>query len=76
MRIEKDSVTVLDRKEGKVRVIPADAVVLSLGVRGDKKLANQLSGEFDRVFTIGDAVSSGTIADAVKSARACCEGIR
>ena len=76
MRIEKDSVTVLDRKEGKVRVIPADAVVLSLGVRGDKKLANQLSGEFERVFTIGDAVSSGTIADAVKSARACCEGIR
>ena len=76
IRIEKDSVTVLDRKEGKVRVIPADAVVLSLGVRGDGKLANELSGEFERVFTIGDAVSSGTIADAVKSARACCEGIR
>ena len=76
MRIEKDSVTVLDRKERKVRVIPADAVVLSLGVRGDKKLATELSGEFERVFTIGDAVSSGTIADAVKSARACCEGIR
>ena len=49
--------------------IEADAVVLSLGVKSNNSLTEELKGKYDgRVFTIGDAVKSGRIADATSMA--------
>ena len=49
--------------------IEADAVVLSLGVKSNNSLTEELKGKYDgRVFTIGDAVKSGRIADATRMA--------
>ena len=65
-----------DHKAGRVVHIPADCVVLSLGVRPENRLADELAKTFPRVYAVGDAVKSGTIADAVKSANAVCDSIR
>ena len=49
--------------------IDADAVVLSLGVKSVNNLSKALEGKYEgRVFTIGDAVKSGRIADATRMA--------
>ena len=49
--------------------IEANAVVLSLGVKSNNSLTEELKGKYDgRVFTIGDAVKSGRIADATRMA--------
>ena len=54
---------------GECTHIDCDAVVLSLGVRSVNGLAKALEGKYDgRVFTIGDAVKSGRIADATAGA--------
>lgn len=68
-------VVAADLKTGKLVHIPADSVVLSLGVRPERALAAELSTVFPRVYPVGDAVQSGTIADAVKSAYEVCKGI-
>ena len=49
--------------------LSCDAVVLSLGVRSNNNLTKDLEGKYEgRVFTIGDAVKSGRIADATQGA--------
>ena len=49
--------------------LDADAVVLSLGVKSVNHLTKALEGKYEgRVFTIGDAVKSGRIADATQGA--------
>ena len=49
--------------------IETDAVVLSLGVKSNNNLSGELQGKYEgRVFTIGDAVKSGRIADATRMA--------
>ena len=73
-RILPGEIEVTDLKRKETRRIPADSVVLSLGVRPEHKLADALKQRLPRVYTVGDASASGTIADAVKSAyAACCE---
>ena len=42
-------------------------MILSLGVRNSGQLSAQLRERFDRVYTIGDAVKSGRIVDAVSA---------
>ena len=59
--------------EGLAAVV---TVVLSLGVRGSDALKKQVSALGLPVWSIGDAVKSGTIADAVHSAWSVCESIR
>ena len=49
--------------------------MLSLGVKPENRLAEELKKELPRVYTLGDACTSGTIADAVKSAWAACREI-
>ncbi len=54
---------------GEMEHLNCDAVVLSLGVRSVNGLSKALEGRCEgRVFTIGDAVKSGRIADATSSA--------
>ena len=63
---DKD-VTLQDMRGGH-SFLPADAVVLSLGVRPVRgALYDELKQLHQRVIPIGDAVQSGTIADAVHS---------
>lgn len=54
---------------GEAFHINCDAVVLSLGVKSNNNLSSALQGKYEgRVFTIGDAVKSGRIADATRMA--------
>ena len=75
LEIREGEVIAADLKAGKIVHIPADTVVLSLGVRPEHRLADQLKQELPRVYAVGDAAASGTIADAVKSACEACRQI-
>lgn len=57
-----------DAKTGAKSSIPADAVVLSLGVRPVNGLLGELKELGVNAVTVGDASASGTIADACHSA--------
>ena len=62
-------VTVEEVKTGRQRRIEADALVLSLGVRPAGNLAKELDRlGVMRIWRVGDALKSGTIADACHSA--------
>ena len=50
------------------RHIDCDAVVLSLGARPVSELAKALEGKVERLFTVGDAVKVGRIAEATAAA--------
>jgi len=67
--VDGEGVTVEDAHSGERRKIPADYLVLSLGVRPAGDLARQLDKlSVRRIWRVGDAVKSGTIADACHSA--------
>lgn len=68
MKITPDSVIVEDVKTCRLSSIPADHVVLSVGVRPAGRLYQELKPKFHNVCVIGDAKKSGTIADAVHDA--------
>lgn len=69
VRIEDGCIAVFDRKEKRFEKIPADFVVLSLGIRPVNELAKKLDGKGFKLVCAGDALrSGGTIADAVNSA--------
>ena len=75
LRILPGEVEVEECKTGARKRIRADSVVLSLGVKPEDRLAKELQRALPRVYIAGDASASGTIADAVKSANACCRSI-
>ena len=75
LRILPGEVIAADLGTGKIVHLPADSVVLSLGVRPENRLTRELSAVLPRVYPVGDAVKGGTIADAVASARSVCEQI-
>ena len=67
--VRDDGVITEDVKTGKIRYIPADYLVLSLGVRPAGRLARELDElSVQRIWRVGDAMKSGTIADACHSA--------
>ena len=66
--INTDHITILDKKKNRRSFFPVDAVVLAMGVRGDKKLESDLRMKGIRTVTVGDADRSGTIAHAVHDA--------
>ena len=71
--IGEDSVTVFDSSKPAIEKIPADFVVLSMGVRSVNALEKELEAEDFKVISAGDAHrSGGTIADAVHSAYDAC----
>ena len=56
-------------KTGERKTLEADALVLSLGVKPAGDLARQLDKlSVRRIWRVGDALQSGTIADACHSA--------
>lgn len=65
--IEADRIHMERVATGESYVIPVDAVVLSLGVKGSSKLAEELK-DVCPVYVAGDAVKSGRIREAVLSA--------
>ena len=74
LSVEPGRAVAEETKSGKRVEIPADSVVLSLGVRPVHPLLGELEGKVGKLVCVGDAVSSGTIADAVHSAyERCCE---
>ena len=67
--VEEDGVIVEDEKTKDRRKLPADHLVLALGVRPAGHLAEELRKlGLPRVYAVGDAKRSGTIADACHSA--------
>ena len=69
LAVDGEGVTVQDVKSGETRKIPADYLVLSLGVKPAGTLARELDlKSVRRIWRVGDAVKSGTIADACHSA--------
>ena len=68
LEIGDGTVSVEDVKSGTRSTIPAEAVVLSMGVRPIPDLEADLRAKGLNVVRVGDAVKSGTIANAVHSA--------
>ena len=69
LAVDGQGVTVEDVKSKEQYRIPADYLVLSLGVRPAGTLARDLDKKsVTRIWRVGDAVKSGTIADACHSA--------
>ena len=68
MKILPDRVIVEDVKTAELTEIKADNVVLSLGVRPENALYNELKDRMVNVYAVGDAAHGGTIANAVHSA--------
>lgn len=64
MAIREDRVIVEDVDTSRLEEIPADAVVLSLGVRPETKLYHELKSRMERVSLVGDANGGGRIATA------------
>ena len=56
-----------DGKSGPYE-IPVDATVLSLGIRPDLSLLNELRGRFTKVVHVGDCTNPGRIGDATGAA--------
>lgn len=65
--IEEGYITVKDVFTGEITNIPADIVVLSLGVKNPGTFGDGLSKICGHVYTVGDARKSGRIYDAVSS---------
>ena len=67
--VEPGSVTVKDTKSGEETKIPADTVVLAMGVRSNRPDAEALREAFDdKLILVGDSCRPGQIYDAMHSA--------
>lgn len=66
LEIQPDKIIIKD-KAGTETALETDAVILSLGVKPDNKLAEELKKEFDKVVVIGDADHIGRIKHAVSA---------
>lgn len=59
---------VLEQKDGEKIFLPADLIVLSLGVKADQTVALGVEAAFEKVYRIGDTLRTGRIANAVTTA--------
>lgn len=57
----------LEKDNGEFVDLPVDYVVLSLGVKADQTLVDELVSHFDQVVKIGDTAQIGRIANAVET---------
>ena len=65
--VTEDGILVTDA-EGNEQTLPADLVVLAMGVHSDQRLRAELEAEFDRVVLVGDAEHPGQIREALHAA--------
>lgn len=63
----EDQAIKLEQPDGQCVDLAVDYVVLSLGVKADQTLADELVNHFDRVVKIGDTAQVGRIANAVET---------
>lgn len=66
LAIEKDAVLLRRLGDGAEISVPADSVVLSMGVAPRKGMLEKFEAAFDRVITIGDAAQAGRIHTAIR----------
>ncbi|MBR3352001.1 MAG: FAD-dependent oxidoreductase [Erysipelotrichaceae bacterium] len=67
--VEDNGVKVKDTKTEEEKFIPADTVILAMGVRSERPLISELREEFgENVVLVGDADRPGQIYDALHSA--------
>lgn len=66
--IKEDSVLLESVSNGSQKTVKCDNVVLSVGVRPINNLYDELKGEINNLYKIGDASQVGRIADATRSA--------
>ena len=66
--IDKNIVRLKNMLTGKIIELPADYVVLSLGVRPKEAIANAFRKEFEHVICVGDNAKGGNIAQAMRDA--------
>ena len=67
--VDDGAVTVKDMKSGETASIPADTVILAMGVRSDRPEYDALKAEFGgRLVLAGDSARAGQIFDALHSA--------
>lgn len=64
MAVGAGGVKVMNTITSQLHELPADTVVLALGVKPDESLTAQFEDAFDEVIVIGDADKSGRIAEA------------
>ncbi|MEH7106892.1 NAD(P)/FAD-dependent oxidoreductase [Bacillus sp. JJ1764] len=65
--IGKDSVTVVHTKSGQPQTLVAQQIVLSLGVKAQKGLLEQLEEAFpSKVRVVGDSSRAGKVSDAIR----------
>lgn len=67
IKVTADGIILESTANGRHRKEMADYVVLSVGVRINDRLANELKPHFARVYTAGDARKVGRIAQAVRN---------
>lgn len=67
-QITADEVILTRGKTEELCCLQADAVVLAMGVRPERTLADQIMAEFDHVTYVGDVSRTGQIADAMREA--------
>ena len=66
--IEEDHIAVTDQKKKRRSTLPAEAVVLAMGVRPNGSLAEELKAKGINAIAVGDAARGGTIGHAVHDA--------
>lgn len=68
LEIAEDGIRVADLKANTEKKIPCDMVVLSMGVKSDNSLYNQIKDSYKTVINIGDSLKVGRIYNATESA--------
>ena len=68
LRVDGAGVTVASVASGEERVLPADLVVVALGVRPVAELYNEIKDAFPHVCKLGDSVKPGFIVHATTAA--------
>lgn len=71
----KENAIVVEDKKGNKSELRADYVVLSLGVKSDNALYNELKNAGVNAYLVGDGEKVGRIADATRSAFECVKKI-
>jgi hypothetical protein len=62
--VNSEGVMYRDLATGLESVLPAEVIVLSLGVRPDRTLRAKLEEVFDNVIVLGDSNKTGTLQNA------------